>query len=136
MPELDRVARRHNSVLYIDDAHATVLDVRDVDAVNQWAGEVVERQGRVDVLVNNVGDYRPIVRFERSGPESWGEMFEINFRHVLAVTRVQLLAIDASHPAAFNPNVVGAAGCSRVRASITVEPWPSDNVRSARIRRA
>jgi NAD(P)-dependent dehydrogenase (short-subunit alcohol dehydrogenase family) len=71
-------------------ANATVIDVRDDAAVGAWAADVLARHGRVDVLVNNVGDYRPIVRFERSGPESWGEMFEINFRHVLAVTRAFL----------------------------------------------
>jgi NAD(P)-dependent dehydrogenase (short-subunit alcohol dehydrogenase family) len=72
------------------DAHATVLDVRDVDAVEDWAGQVLARRGHVDVLVNNVGDYRPLVRFEESNPASWNDMFEINFRHVLAVTRAFL----------------------------------------------
>ncbi|MCU1374410.1 MAG: 3-oxoacyl-ACP reductase, partial [Actinomycetia bacterium] len=69
------------------DAHATVIDVRDVDAVNEFAAGVLARRGRVDVLVNNVGDFRPLVRFEQSTPESWQDMFDINFRHVLAVTR-------------------------------------------------
>jgi NAD(P)-dependent dehydrogenase (short-subunit alcohol dehydrogenase family) len=69
------------------DAHATVIDVRDVDAVDGFAADVLARRGRVDVLVNNVGDFRPLVRFEQSTPDSWQEMFDINFRHVLAVTR-------------------------------------------------
>jgi NAD(P)-dependent dehydrogenase (short-subunit alcohol dehydrogenase family) len=68
-------------------ANATVIDVRDVDAVDAFAADVLARHDRVDVLVNNVGDYRPLVRFEQSTPESWQEMFDINFRHVLAVTR-------------------------------------------------
>jgi NAD(P)-dependent dehydrogenase (short-subunit alcohol dehydrogenase family) len=68
-------------------ANATVIDVRDVDAVDAFAADVLARHARVDVLVNNVGDYRPLVRFEQSTPESWQEMFDINFRHVLAVTR-------------------------------------------------
>lgn len=78
-------------------SHTSVLDVRDVDAVNRWADEVLERQGRVDVLVNNVGDYRPLVRFEQSTPASWGQMFDTNFGHVLAVTRAFLGSMIERH---------------------------------------
>ncbi len=46
--------------------------------------------GRVDVLVNNVGDYRPLVRFEESTPESWQAMYDVNLLHVFAVTRAFL----------------------------------------------
>lgn len=69
------------------DAHATVVDVRDSTAVDRFASEVLSRRSRVDILVNNVGDFRPLVSFERSTPQSWQEMYDINFRHVLAVTR-------------------------------------------------
>jgi NADP-dependent 3-hydroxy acid dehydrogenase YdfG len=41
----------------------------------------------VDVLVNNVGDFRPLVRFQASGPESWKSMHEINHLHFCSVTR-------------------------------------------------
>ena len=71
-------------------AHVTVIDVRDIDAVGAFAADVLGRRGHVDVLVNNVGDYRPLVRFEESTPESWNDMFEINLRHVFAVTRAFL----------------------------------------------
>src|SRR5947209_10665500 len=37
-------------------AHATVVDVRDDEARAAWVAEVLARRGRVDVLVNNVGD--------------------------------------------------------------------------------
>ena len=68
-------------------AHATVLDVRDVESVNAFATDVLERRGHVDVLVNNVGDFRPLAPFERSTPESWEAMFSVNLRHVFAMTR-------------------------------------------------
>jgi NAD(P)-dependent dehydrogenase (short-subunit alcohol dehydrogenase family) len=88
-------------------AHATVLDVRDVDAVQRWSAEVLERQGRVDVLVNNVGDYRPLVRFEQSSPDSWIQMFETNFHHVLSVTRAFLDAmIERRHGVIVNVHSV------------------------------
>ena len=48
---------------------------------------VLDQHGRVDVLVNNVGDFRPLVRFQASGPESWQAMYEINQLHFYSVTR-------------------------------------------------
>ena len=68
-------------------ARATVIDVRDDDAVGALAADVLARHGRIDILVNNVGDFRPFVPFERATPDSWQAMFDINLRHVLAVTR-------------------------------------------------
>ena len=65
-------------------------DVTDDDDVARLASTVLERHGRVDVLVNNVGDYRPLVRFEKSTPESWQQMYDVNLRHVFAVTRAFL----------------------------------------------
>ena len=55
-------------------AHAEVVDVTDPAQVDRLATGVLDRHGRVDVVVNNVGDYRPLVRFEASGPESWSAM--------------------------------------------------------------
>jgi NAD(P)-dependent dehydrogenase (short-subunit alcohol dehydrogenase family) len=68
-------------------AHAHIIDVTDPSAVGQLATDVLAEHGRVDVLVNNVGDYRPLVRFEDSTPESWNDMYTVNLMHVFAVTR-------------------------------------------------
>jgi len=68
-------------------ARAHVVDVRSDDDVARLAEAVVAEHGRVDVLVNNVGDYRPLVRFRDSTPESWDAMYQINLRHFFAVTR-------------------------------------------------
>ncbi len=48
---------------------------------------MLTEHGRADVLVNNVGDYRPLVPFFESTPDSWQRMYDINLRHVFAVTR-------------------------------------------------
>jgi 3-oxoacyl-[acyl-carrier protein] reductase len=69
------------------EAHATVVDVREQAEVDAFAAGVLERCGRVDVLVNNVGDHRPFALFERSEPDSWEAMYQVNLRHVFAVTR-------------------------------------------------
>ena len=74
------------------DAHIRA-DVTADDDVARLAETVLDRYGRVDVLVNNVGDYRPLVRFERSTPESWQQMYDVNLRHVFAVTRAFLPAM-------------------------------------------
>lgn len=64
-----------------------VVDVTDDGDVARLAEAVLTEHGRVDVLVNNVGDYRPLVPFARSTPESWQQMYDVNLRHVFAVTR-------------------------------------------------
>lgn len=47
--------------------------------------------GRVDVLVNNVGDFRPASKdFLRSTPEQWQRLYELNLLHVLKVTHAVL----------------------------------------------
>ena len=71
-------------------ARAHVVDVTTAAGVEALAAAVLETHGRVDVLVNNVGDYRPLVRFEVSTPDSWQAMYEVNLLHVLAVTRAFL----------------------------------------------
>jgi NAD(P)-dependent dehydrogenase (short-subunit alcohol dehydrogenase family) len=64
-----------------------VVDVTRPADVDRLADAVLSEHGRVDVLVNNVGDYRPLVPFEESTPASWDAMYRINLFHVLAVTR-------------------------------------------------
>ena len=71
-------------------ARAHLLDVRRADDVARLRAAVLEEHGRIDVLVNNVGDYRPLVRFEDSNAESWQAMYEINLLHVFAVTQAFL----------------------------------------------
>jgi NAD(P)-dependent dehydrogenase (short-subunit alcohol dehydrogenase family) len=72
-------------------ARALVVDVRDDDQVAAFADAVTSaHDGRVDVLVNNVGDFHPLVRFAKSTPESWDAMYQINLRHFFSVTRAFL----------------------------------------------
>lgn len=66
--------------------------------------------GRIDVLVNNVGDYRPNGRFLKTGPEQWEALYALNFEHVLRCTR------------AIGPLMVAGGGGSIVNVS-TVEAF-------------
>jgi NAD(P)-dependent dehydrogenase (short-subunit alcohol dehydrogenase family) len=89
--DADRADRSRRAVEEVGgQARAHVVDVTVPADVERLARDVVDRHGRVDVLVNNVGDYRPLVRFDQSGPESWQAMYDINLLHVFAVTRAFL----------------------------------------------
>lgn len=71
-------------------AEAHVVDVASEDGVAALRASVLERHGGIDVLVNNVGDYRPLVRFHESSPDSWEAMYRVNLWHVYAVTQAFL----------------------------------------------
>jgi len=86
--------RAHRSLRAIGEAGGTgrahLVDVTEPADVERLATEVLAEHGHVDVLVNNVGDYRPLVRFEESTPRSWQAMYDVNLLHVFAVTRAFL----------------------------------------------
>jgi NAD(P)-dependent dehydrogenase (short-subunit alcohol dehydrogenase family) len=60
------------------------------EGVDSLRAAVLGEHPAVSVLVNNVGDYRPLVRFPVSSAESWKAMYDINLFHVFAVTRAFL----------------------------------------------
>jgi len=63
-------------------------DIRDPAVVEALADTALGvADGRVDVLVNNVGDYRPNGRFLKTGPEQWEALYALNLEHVLRCTR-------------------------------------------------
>jgi 3-oxoacyl-[acyl-carrier protein] reductase len=74
-----------------------VVDVTDDNDVARLADAVLAEHGRADVLVNNVGDYRPLVPFQESTPQSWQQQYDINLRHVFAVTRAFVPSMIAGH---------------------------------------
>jgi NAD(P)-dependent dehydrogenase (short-subunit alcohol dehydrogenase family) len=82
---------------------ATVLDVRDATEVETWSRAVIDRHGRVDILVNNVGDYVRAVPFRQSEPDHWDELHGVNVLQLLLVTRVFLpTMLDAGRGSIIN----------------------------------
>jgi 2-hydroxycyclohexanecarboxyl-CoA dehydrogenase len=65
-----------------------------VDAVAQGATGVAG--GRVDVLVNNVGDYRPSGRFLKTTDDEWNALYSLNLEHVFRGTRAIAPAMVAN----------------------------------------
>lgn len=62
-------------------------DIREARTVERLTATALKAGGgQIDVLVNNVGDYRPVHRFLRSTEDSWQTMYELNFLHVLRCT--------------------------------------------------
>lgn len=53
--------------------------------------------GGADILVNNVGDYRPAGPFLGSTAAGWDRMYALNLRHVLAMTHTLLPGMVERH---------------------------------------
>jgi 2-hydroxycyclohexanecarboxyl-CoA dehydrogenase len=79
-------------------ALAITTDVRDADQVAGLARRVLDRFGRVDVLVNNVGHWlRHPGNFVDTEPQLWDELYRINLHHVFLVTHAFLPAMVDRH---------------------------------------
>jgi len=73
------------------DALVCRTDVRDAEQVAACVAAIEQRYGRLDVLVNNVGDFLRIFgRFERHTEEQWEQLYDINLKQVFRVTRAAL----------------------------------------------
>lgn len=82
-------------------AFAIATDVRDPDQIGGLARSVLERHGRVDVLVNNVGHWlRHPGNFVETDPQLWDDLYRINLHHVFAVTHAFLPAMIGQHAGA------------------------------------
>lgn len=82
-------------------ALALDTDVRDAEQVAGLARAVLERYGRVDVLVNNVGHWlRHPGNFVDTDSQLWDELYRINLHHVFLVTHTFLPAMIDQHAGA------------------------------------
>jgi 2-hydroxycyclohexanecarboxyl-CoA dehydrogenase len=70
-----------------NEAMTAVADVTDLESVRDMVSRVVEKQGQVDVLVNNAGWDR-IEWFLDQDPEVWNRIIDINFRGQLNCSKV------------------------------------------------
>lgn len=121
--------------------HVIIGDITAEATVHRLAEQVRDEHGHADVLVNNVGDFRPARSFfAKSPPDQWRQLHEINLWHVFAVTHA-LLPEMISHGAGsiINISTVEAfrgipgnavysaynAGVSAFTKSLAVELGPS-----------
>jgi 2-hydroxycyclohexanecarboxyl-CoA dehydrogenase len=79
-------------------AVASVGDIRRPEAVEALVDTASSIDGgRIDVLVNNAGDFRPSGRFLKTTPEQWDALYAINLEHVFRVTRAVAPAMVERH---------------------------------------
>ncbi len=71
-------------------ATGVAVDVRERGCTEALVAGVAAAGGRLDVLVNNVGDHVPWGPFAESTEEDWNAIYAVNFEHVLRVTRLFL----------------------------------------------
>ncbi|MCA8930499.1 MAG: SDR family NAD(P)-dependent oxidoreductase, partial [Alphaproteobacteria bacterium] len=72
-------------------------DVRRKDDVADVVAQVEDRFGRLDVLVNNVGDYLGYKSyFVDSTEEQWDELYAINLLHMFHVTKAAIPLMKSS----------------------------------------
>ncbi len=62
----------------VERGSSTVAPVTDREALTAWVAEVVERQGRIDLLVNNAGVIDAEVDLFASDPDEWWHVQEVN----------------------------------------------------------
>jgi 2-hydroxycyclohexanecarboxyl-CoA dehydrogenase len=72
-----------------------VGDIRDRDVVaDVTKSALAVDDSRIDILVNNVGDFRPAARdFLHSTEEHWQTLYELNLLHVLRMCHAMLPAM-------------------------------------------
>jgi NAD(P)-dependent dehydrogenase (short-subunit alcohol dehydrogenase family) len=62
-------------------------DVRDLDAMERLVGDVVERHGRLDIMVNNAGIEQPLQQVVETTHEVYREVLDTNLWGVIAGCR-------------------------------------------------
>lgn len=81
-------------------AFCIALDVRDVAAVDKAIAGLPEEWKAVDLLVNNAGLSRQLVKVHEGDPVAWNEMIDTNVKGLLYMTRAILpgmLARSSGH---------------------------------------
>lgn len=88
-------------------ARFSPVDVRKAEQSEAWLGEVVARNGRLDVLVNNVGG-SPFGRFETGSPRYFQALTEINFLSAAAAMRAAFESLRESRGSVINITSISA----------------------------
>jgi NAD(P)-dependent dehydrogenase (short-subunit alcohol dehydrogenase family) len=104
-------ATRHDIAEAGGSCTLVVGDIREPETVSRIVGTARNvADSCVDILVNNVGDFRPASRtFVHSTEEHWQELYELNLLHVLRMCHALLPAmIERSRGAIINNATVEA----------------------------
>ena len=82
--QLENVSGRISNMGGVSDVKP--LDIADVEAVNNVADDILERHGRIDILVNSAGLNKPNRRWRDITDESWSTIIEVNLNGAFNVS--------------------------------------------------
>ena len=99
------------------NAYAAALDVTSRESMNAFIAQVVQRAGRIDVLVNNAG-IMLLGPLDETGPDEWDRMVDVNIKGVLHGIGA-VLPVMRAQGRGHVVNIASIAG-HRVRAGATV----------------
>jgi NAD(P)-dependent dehydrogenase (short-subunit alcohol dehydrogenase family) len=89
--DIDGALAAESAQIAGDTALACVVDVRERNSGETIVGTALDRFGRVDVLVNNVGHYGGgRKQFHESTDDEWDALYRVNLAHVFQCTRAAL----------------------------------------------
>lgn len=74
----------------VERGSRSTAEVTDRSAVEAWVADIVDRRGRIDLLVNNAGVIDAEVALVHSDPDEWWETVETNVRGPYLMTRAVL----------------------------------------------
>ena len=102
----------------VERGSSAVAPVTDRAALTAWVDEVVERHGRIDVLVNNAGVIDTEVDLFASDPDQWWHTQEVNVLGAYLMTWLvapHMLAAGGGRIVNLNSGAARRAGCRRER---------------------
>jgi len=99
-------------------ATAATLDVTDADAVQRLVGEVTDRHGRLDLLVNNAGVNVARRSMATLSVADWHAIVQVNLTGTFLMTHAALPAMRAQH----SGTVVNISSMAGYRASPLTGP--------------
>jgi 3-oxoacyl-[acyl-carrier protein] reductase len=104
------------------DCFGVETDVTDPDRVQSLIGKVTERYGRLDILVNNVGEFRWKPAADMT-PTEWQEIIGSNLSSVFFACKAALPAMRRQHWGRIIN--LGAVGAERAFGQATISAYAS-----------
>ena len=84
--DIDRTALQAAAKSLGSSHHGLVCDVTDQDACKRSAAEVIDRFGKIDILLNNAGITQPVKFMEIDQP-SWRRIIEVNLTGIFNLSQ-------------------------------------------------
>lgn len=112
-----------NFLAAFPSATATRADISNVDQVEQVFGDVADRYGRLDVLINNAGIAGPTAHVEDIDPAEWDQTIAVDLNGQFYCARKAIPMLKDTRGSIINiASTVAFMGCPG-RAPYTASKW-------------